>query len=143
VVVGSVLGGCGGGSESTAAPSSHGQPGSTTSSVVHQHHRGNESLPALHAAVLRFLRLIESGHPKKAYRMFSTRCRNEQTFAQFKNEAPSLPPAHGVRIRAYRTDGHGHGAVLYRYPGTSFSGTAWPWVKEGGAWKQDGCPPAG
>lgn len=122
--------------ESPTVPASSAAPQSQSGSTPPRSYR-----PLLDA-VTGYFALIAAGRTRQAYRqVLSDRCRRETTLAQFRREAGSGHLGRGVQIRAYRTHGTRHGAVQLIHPGTPFTGTAWKWVKEGGVWKDDGCPP--
>jgi hypothetical protein len=100
-----------------------------------------QSYPPLLAAVDDYFALIADGHKHKAYRRaVSDRCRHQETFDQFRRAVGNGQLADGTRIHAYRSGGPNRGAVQFINPDTPFTPLAWPWIKERGVWKEDGCP---
>jgi hypothetical protein len=138
-----LLAGCGGGSHAAGASSS----GNTASSRSTPTSPATKTLPKsyrpLLAAVTDYFTLVRGGDIHRAYQQaVSDRCRREETFAEFRRVVGTGQLAPGVQIWAYRSHGKDHGAVQFIYPKTPFTPTAWPWIKERGVWKEDGCAPS-
>jgi hypothetical protein len=130
-----VLAGCGGGGHPAAGYSWSPPPGFPGQF---------KSYPPLLDAVTTWFDLAADGHARQAYRhLVSDRCRHFQNLAQFQRDfARRAPLAHGIQIRAYRNHDARHGEVQFVSPLTPFTPTAWPWIREHGEWKEDGCPPS-
>ena len=136
-----VLAGCSGGTHSGASSS---VPDSIATLPSQETKTPPKSYRPLLAAVTEYFALIADGHTQQAYaRAVSDRCRQEETFVQFQRATGTGHLAQGVQIWAYRTHGTDHGAVQFLYPDTALTATAWPWIKERGAWREDGCRPSG